>query len=280
MRFLSLSILLVLVGCSVDDRTSSKVSAEENLVSEETKASLVGTYAMTASLRGSADYPAPVGKVSTVSRSYRLAKIELNEGKLTIREENCGASIASDSSFKLRSHPKVQQSANVIEAELAVSEESGKLSITRPLATQVVGAELSDLDNEKLPTDANDKRLIQYENFDSGRGDLEKYRGAKSIATFTTPSILLIPGITISSDVFFAFRSKSTYSAVLDTKGNLNGWVSDTTEQSVVAVSNIIASGAKGSSTVVTPKDQGSVSLVRIEDSATCDTVLSSVAAQ
>lgn len=267
MRILSLGLLFALVGCGVEN--DSRTSGEET-VTPDALQKLVGTYSMSADIKGEATYPAPVGKVSTVSSVYRLAKISLVDGKLKIREENCAGEIKSESSFQLKVDKKIQQTANPIEAELSVANVSGKLTITRPLSTQVLGANLADIENDKLPTDSKDKRLVKY----PGQNAL----GAVSLASFTTPKVLFIPGVTITSDVYFSYRSKNTYSATLDNKGNLSGALSDTTEQSIVGLSNVLFSSAKGLNTVVTPKEKGSVSLTRIEDASTCETVIKKLA--
>lgn len=269
MRILSLALLVTLVGCGVEN--SSQTSAESTAPTTADLEKVVGTYAMTASLKNTANYPAPVGKITSVASQYRLAEVALVDGKLKIKERACALSVSSDNkSFKLSTDKNVVQTASTTESELEVSIENGSLQITRPLSTEVLGAKLDNIATDKIPTSSNDPRLVQM--------DGESSKGAKTNLSFTTPKILLIPGITIASDLFFVMRSTNTYSASMDSKGDMKGPLSDKTEQSVISVSNPLAAAAKGVTLSETTPDRGAVSFTRIEDGSDCEDVVRKLA--
>jgi hypothetical protein len=255
MRILSFSLLIALVtACSVESNSSP--SAVDPLIASK----VTGTYAVRIQL--SIDQNVPKKALSfllpkTIKSSsylYRLAKISEANGQLQIEEKNCAVEGASKSIVDIKIKPETVQLLPSSLTPLDAKEVNGKVTLTRGLVTQVLGAELSNIATSNLPTNPKDPQIVDIDN--------DGHPGATSS----------VSGL-VSGDIYFYQRSSNSYSATLAANGDFVGPIVDKTEQVILGTTGLLPTVLNNGLTAATQDVSGKneIRFVKIADDSDCD---------
>lgn len=115
------------------------------------------------------DIVAYVEKISFIEMktfiiSYGLTDLYLENGVLKSLDRFCFSEHLSNLPFKTYVNDELTTAIIPKAVTMKVSQENNKIDLYRPRTPTALGTQLSDLENEKLPTSSSDPRLIDADN--------------------------------------------------------------------------------------------------------------------
>jgi hypothetical protein len=153
---------------------------------------------------------------------------------------------------------RVPQSVQPLTSSIQFVEDGDVVRFSRPETVMVVGAVLTDLANEKLPTGDGDRRVRD-----------DEQDGQPGVTVHVT-------GV-FSGDAYAVQRSHPSYAGTLDADGALRGTTLDRIEQSIIGASNPLLLVPLGTVPLDDPA-KNELLLVKVPGAGSCADVLASTA--
>lgn len=153
--------------------------------------------------------------------SYGFTDYDLIDGELVSQDVFCFSEFRTDQPIDVAFSDAATQAIQPIPVAVTVTEEDGRVQVSRPITPTGVGVRLEDPANDPLPTDPDDPRIVDDDN-DGKPG--------------VTATITVTPDF--GGEIYLARREIFAYDAELQPDGSLVGTVDDDSEQLVVGASD------------------------------------------
>ncbi len=224
------------------------------VVPDDLGAHAIGTYAERLVTVTSADLPI-LGKNVSTTTSYGLATIARDGTGLKITETGCHVDVVASANVGTTIPDAIPKSVPPTANPFRLWQDGTTVRFARIGAAVAIGAKLTNVDTDPLPTAATDARVWDQD----GDGH---------------------PGVTVkitgvaAGDIYVVQRQKSSYEGTVAADGSMSGPLVDKSDQSVVGASNPLLN-----SNVATTPDptKDTVKLVKVAATMDCAALVAGV---